>query len=78
MCVSLLFLHIRLVCTQDRPTKPFGNFFLCNAESYRNLFGDIPTGNNFSRVLVDCFIGNPSLCGFWLGSARRTSHPLER
>ncbi|XP_026441235.1 LRR receptor-like serine/threonine-protein kinase ERECTA [Papaver somniferum] len=46
--------------------------------SYNNLFGDIPTGNNFSRFRFDSFIGNPSLCGYWLGSPCQTSHPPER
>ncbi|OVA06828.1 Protein kinase domain [Macleaya cordata] len=46
--------------------------------SYNNLFGDIPTGNNFSRFPVDSFKGNPGLCGYWLSSPCHASHPPVR
>ncbi|KAJ0983820.1 hypothetical protein J5N97_002176 [Dioscorea zingiberensis] len=46
--------------------------------SYNNLVGDIPTLNNFSRFSPDSFIGNPGLCGYWLGSPCHSSHPSER
>uniref|UniRef100_A0A0E0A6G3 non-specific serine/threonine protein kinase n=1 Tax=Oryza glumipatula TaxID=40148 RepID=A0A0E0A6G3_9ORYZ len=36
--------------------------------SYNNLAGVVPTDNNFSR-----FLGNPGLCGYWLGSSCRSS-----
>ncbi|KAL3497416.1 hypothetical protein ACH5RR_040148 [Cinchona calisaya] len=46
--------------------------------SYNNLAGNIPTGNNFSRFSPDSFIGNPSLCGYWLSSSCHASHRTER
>ncbi|KAL3500860.1 hypothetical protein ACH5RR_039953 [Cinchona calisaya] len=46
--------------------------------SYNNLAGNIPTGNNFSRFSPDSFIGNPSLCGYWLSSPCQTSRQTER
>ncbi|XP_052210314.1 LRR receptor-like serine/threonine-protein kinase ERECTA [Diospyros lotus] len=46
--------------------------------SYNNLVGNIPTSNNFSRFSPDSFIGNPNLCGYWLGSPCHASHPPER
>ncbi|KAJ1258486.1 hypothetical protein BS78_10G079400 [Paspalum vaginatum] len=43
--------------------------------SYNNLAGVVPTDNNFSRFSPDSFLGNPGLCGYWLGSlCRSTSH----
>ncbi|KAI9111983.1 hypothetical protein K1719_016879 [Acacia pycnantha] len=36
--------------------------------SYNNLSGTIPPMRNFSRFSSDSFIGNPMLCGNWLGS----------
>ncbi|OEL25383.1 LRR receptor-like serine/threonine-protein kinase ERECTA [Dichanthelium oligosanthes] len=43
--------------------------------SYNNLAGVVPTDNNFSRFSPDSFLGNPGLCGYWLGSScRSTSH----
>ncbi|CAH9076771.1 unnamed protein product [Cuscuta europaea] len=45
--------------------------------SYNNLAGNIPTGNNFSRFSPDSFIGNPSLCGYWLKSCQEP-HQRER
>ncbi|XP_058086583.1 LRR receptor-like serine/threonine-protein kinase SIK1 isoform X2 [Magnolia sinica] len=36
--------------------------------SYNNLSGDIPLSKNFSRFPVESFLGNPLLCGNWLGS----------
>ncbi|KAG0499679.1 hypothetical protein HPP92_004370 [Vanilla planifolia] len=42
--------------------------------SYNNLAGDIPTANNFSRFSSESFIGNPGLCGYWLGSQCHSSH----
>ncbi|TXG61786.1 hypothetical protein EZV62_013149 [Acer yangbiense] len=46
--------------------------------SYNNLTGDIPTSNNFTRFSPDSFIGNLGLCGYWLNSPCRVSHPTER
>ncbi|KAL0447345.1 UNVERIFIED_CONTAM: LRR receptor-like serine/threonine-protein kinase ERECTA [Sesamum latifolium] len=46
--------------------------------SYNNLVGYIPTGNNFSRFSPDSFIGNPGLCGYWLGSSCHQPRPAER
>ncbi|KAH9805049.1 LRR receptor-like serine/threonine-protein kinase ERECTA [Citrus sinensis] len=53
------------------------NMFSLNL-SYNNLAGDIPSSNNFSRFSPESFIGNPGLCGYWLHSACRDSHPTER
>ncbi|KAL0407654.1 UNVERIFIED_CONTAM: LRR receptor-like serine/threonine-protein kinase ERECTA [Sesamum radiatum] len=53
------------------------NVFLLNV-SYNNLVGYIPTGNNFSRFSPDSFIGNPGLCGYWLGSSCHQPRPAER
>ncbi|KAL7146447.1 hypothetical protein ABFS83_06G041800 [Erythranthe nasuta] len=36
--------------------------------SYNNFTGLVPVGRNFSRFSPDSFIGNPLLCGHWLGS----------
>ncbi|PSS33145.1 LRR receptor-like serine/threonine-protein kinase [Actinidia chinensis var. chinensis] len=36
--------------------------------SYNNLSGTVPPMGNFSRFSPDSFIGNPLLCGNWLGS----------
>ncbi|KAK4480583.1 hypothetical protein RD792_013661 [Penstemon davidsonii] len=36
--------------------------------SYNNFTGVLPVGRNFSRFSPDSFIGNPLLCGHWLGS----------
>ncbi|KAJ8752913.1 hypothetical protein K2173_008648 [Erythroxylum novogranatense] len=36
--------------------------------SYNNLSGILPPIRNFSRFPPDSFIGNPLLCGNWLGS----------
>ncbi|EEE65279.1 hypothetical protein OsJ_20503 [Oryza sativa Japonica Group] len=41
--------------------------------SYNNLAGVVPTDNNFSRFSPDSFLGNPGLCGYWLGSSCRSS-----
>ncbi|GFZ15588.1 leucine-rich receptor-like protein kinase family protein [Actinidia rufa] len=46
--------------------------------SYNNLAGNIPTGNNFSRFSPDSFIGNPGLCGYWLGSPCHVPRLTER
>lgn len=46
--------------------------------SYNHLVGSIPTGNNFSRFSPDSFVGNPDLCGYWLGSSCHAPHPTER
>ncbi|KAI4351883.1 hypothetical protein L6164_006188 [Bauhinia variegata] len=36
--------------------------------SYNNLSGVVPSLKNFTRFSADSFIGNPLLCGNWLGS----------
>lgn len=46
--------------------------------SYNNLACDIPSANNFSRFSQDSFLGNPGLCGNWLGSPCHASHRPQR
>ncbi|TVU12156.1 hypothetical protein EJB05_45786 [Eragrostis curvula] len=46
--------------------------------SYNNLAGVVPTDNNFSRFSPDSFLGNPGLCGYWLGSSCRSSSHQEK
>ncbi|TKY51215.1 LRR receptor serine/threonine-protein kinase ERL1 [Spatholobus suberectus] len=46
--------------------------------SYNNLSGVIPSMKNFSRFSADSFIGNPLLCGNWLGSICGPSVPKSR
>ncbi|PVH48246.1 hypothetical protein PAHAL_4G289000 [Panicum hallii] len=41
--------------------------------SFNNLAGVVPTDNNFSRFSPDSFLGNPGLCGYWLGSSCRSN-----
>lgn len=36
--------------------------------SFNNLSGDIPLSKNFSRFPLESFVGNPLLCGNWIGS----------
>ncbi|XP_078157629.1 leucine-rich receptor-like protein kinase family protein isoform X2 [Carex rostrata] len=45
--------------------------------SYNNLDGVVPTENNFTRFTPDSFLGNPSLCGYWISSCK-TSHAPPR
>ncbi|KAK6250498.1 hypothetical protein SCA6_004503 [Theobroma cacao] len=54
-------------------------FSLANLNvSYNNLSGIIPPIRNFSRFSSDSFIGNPLLCGNWLGSICGPSLPKSR
>ncbi|KAL0317692.1 UNVERIFIED_CONTAM: LRR receptor-like serine/threonine-protein kinase ERL1 [Sesamum angustifolium] len=46
--------------------------------SYNNFTGLIPVGRNFSRFSPDSFIGNPLLCGHWLGSICDPYPPKSR
>ncbi|CAL9060499.1 LRR receptor-like serine/threonine-protein kinase ER1 isoform X1 [Musa acuminata AAA Group] len=46
--------------------------------SYNSFAGDVPTSNNFSRFSPDSFVGNPSLCGYWLSSQCHSSHSPQR
>ncbi|KAL2578011.1 hypothetical protein AAZV13_16G172500 [Glycine max] len=46
--------------------------------SYNNLSGVIPLMKNFSRFSADSFIGNPLLCGNWLGSICDLYMPKSR
>ncbi|KAF3433097.1 hypothetical protein FNV43_RR24199 [Rhamnella rubrinervis] len=46
--------------------------------SYNNLSGIVPPMRNFTRFAPDSFIGNPLLCGNWLGSICRPYAPKSR
>ncbi|KAM3688544.1 hypothetical protein ACB098_10G162400 [Castanea mollissima] len=46
--------------------------------SYNNLSGIVPPMRNFSRFSADSFIGNPLLCGNWLGSICGPYMPKSR
>ncbi|KHN24405.1 LRR receptor-like serine/threonine-protein kinase ERL1 [Glycine soja] len=46
--------------------------------SYNSLSGVIPLMKNFSRFSADSFIGNPLLCGNWLGSICDRYMPKSR
>ncbi|CAN0902616.1 LRR receptor-like serine/threonine-protein kinase ERL2 [Linum grandiflorum] len=48
--------------------------------SYNNLSGIVPVLRNFSRFPSDSFVGNPLLCGDWIGSICHslTSKPKAR
>uniref|UniRef100_A0A0E0NLN6 non-specific serine/threonine protein kinase n=1 Tax=Oryza rufipogon TaxID=4529 RepID=A0A0E0NLN6_ORYRU len=46
--------------------------------SYNNLAGIVPTDNNFSRFSPDSFLGNPGLCGYWLGSSCYSTSHVQR
>ncbi|KAG8059254.1 hypothetical protein GUJ93_ZPchr0002g23996 [Zizania palustris] len=46
--------------------------------SYNNLAGIVPTDSNFSRFSPDSFLGNPGLCGYWLGSSCYSSSHAQR
>ncbi|KAK3159257.1 hypothetical protein QOZ80_2AG0147880 [Eleusine coracana subsp. coracana] len=56
------------------------NCFSLNAlnVSFNNLAGIVPTDNNFSRFSPDSFLGNPGLCGYWLGSSCYSSSHTRR
>ncbi|XP_002510897.2 LRR receptor-like serine/threonine-protein kinase ERL1 [Ricinus communis] len=54
-------------------------FSLANLNfSYNNLTGIIPPMRNFSRFPPESFIGNPLLCGNWLGSICGPYEPKSR
>ncbi|CAD6339910.1 unnamed protein product [Miscanthus lutarioriparius] len=46
--------------------------------SYNNLAGVVPADNNFTRFSPDSFLGNPGLCGYWLGSSCRSTGHREK
>lgn len=46
--------------------------------SYNKLAGEIPNIGNFTRFSPDSFIGNPSLCGYWLPTSCARSHSPRR
>ncbi|XP_066369934.1 LRR receptor-like serine/threonine-protein kinase ER1 isoform X1 [Miscanthus floridulus] len=46
--------------------------------SYNNLAGVVPADNNFTRFSPDSFLGNPGLCGYWLGSSCRSPGHREK
>uniref|UniRef100_A0A803PSF6 non-specific serine/threonine protein kinase n=1 Tax=Cannabis sativa TaxID=3483 RepID=A0A803PSF6_CANSA len=46
--------------------------------SYNNLSGVVPLTRNFSNLSPDSFIGNPLLCGNWLGSICRPYVPKSK
>ncbi|PON59985.1 GPCR kinase [Trema orientale] len=46
--------------------------------SYNNLSGVVPPRGNFSNLSPNSFIGNPLLCGNWLGSICRPHVPKPK
>ncbi|CAJ2630141.1 unnamed protein product [Trifolium pratense] len=46
--------------------------------SYNNLTGIVPSTKNFTQFSADSFIGNPLLCGTWIGSICRPYVPKSR
>ncbi|KEH43759.1 LRR receptor-like serine/threonine-protein kinase ERL1 [Medicago truncatula] len=46
--------------------------------SYNNFSGVVPSSKNFTRFAADSFIGNPLLCGNWVGSICRPYIPKSK
>ncbi|XP_058739854.1 LRR receptor-like serine/threonine-protein kinase ERL1 [Vicia villosa] len=46
--------------------------------SYNNFTGVVPSTKNFTRFPADSFLGNPLLCGNWVGSICRPYVPKSR
>ncbi|PPR84413.1 hypothetical protein GOBAR_AA36304 [Gossypium barbadense] len=70
--VSLILKNNKL--QGEIPEQLTNCFSLTNLNvSYNNLSGVIPPTRNFSRFSSDSFLGNPMLCGDWLGSICRPS-----
>ncbi|XP_051142492.1 LRR receptor-like serine/threonine-protein kinase ERL1 isoform X2 [Andrographis paniculata] len=46
--------------------------------SYNNFTGLVPISRNFTRFSPDSFIGNPLICGHWLGSICEPYPPKSR
>ncbi|KAK8703390.1 hypothetical protein V6N13_021706 [Hibiscus sabdariffa] len=75
--VSLILKNNKL--QGEIPEQLTNCFSLANLNvSYNNLSGIIPPIRNFTRFLSDSFIGNPLLCGNWLGSICGPSMPKSR
>ncbi|XVF50713.1 hypothetical protein PTKIN_Ptkin04bG0124500 [Pterospermum kingtungense] len=75
--VSLILKYNKL--QGEIPEQLTNCFSLANLNvSYNNLSGIIPPIRNFTRFSSDSFIGNPLLCGNWLGSICGPSLPKSR
>ncbi|KAB2001634.1 hypothetical protein ES319_D11G007300v1 [Gossypium barbadense] len=75
--VSLILKNNKL--QGEIPEQLTNCFSLTNLNvSYNNLSGVIPPTRNFSRFSSDSFLGNPMLCGDWLGSICGPSMPKSR
>ncbi|XP_071710704.1 uncharacterized protein [Rutidosis leptorrhynchoides] len=61
------------------PTQLSNCFSLSNLNiSYNNISGVVPPSKTFSRFPSDSFLGNPLLCGNWLGSICDPYSPKQR
>ncbi|KVI07188.1 Leucine-rich repeat-containing protein [Cynara cardunculus var. scolymus] len=61
------------------PNQLSNCFSLANLNiSYNNISGVLPPGRIFSRFAPDSFLGNPLLCGNWLGSICDPYSPKPR
>ncbi|KAE8720513.1 LRR receptor-like serine/threonine-protein kinase ERECTA [Hibiscus syriacus] len=75
--VSLILKNNKL--QGEIPEQLTNCFSLANLNvSYNNLSGIIPPIRNYTRFSSDSFIGNPLLCGNWLGSICGPSMPKSR
>ncbi|RDX63255.1 LRR receptor-like serine/threonine-protein kinase ERL1, partial [Mucuna pruriens] len=84
-CLSLNFLCVFLTASQSFSENFFvlclmSEFFVSCVRNvtYNNLSGAVPLMKNFSRFSADSFIGNPLLCGNWLGSICDPYMPKSR
>ncbi|KAK9070344.1 hypothetical protein SSX86_010745 [Deinandra increscens subsp. villosa] len=61
------------------PNQLSNCFSLTNLNvSYNNISGVVPPNKIFSRFPADSFLGNPMLCGNWLGSICDPYSPKQR
>ncbi|KAG0513341.1 hypothetical protein BDA96_10G093600 [Sorghum bicolor] len=75
MEIDLSYNHLGGLIPQE--LEMLQNLMLLNV-SYNNLAGVVPADNNFTRFSPDSFLGNPGLCGYWLGSSCRSTGHHEK